>query len=299
MATRRHEPKVRPTGMANAISDHVPEGPTFSPSEAAIEGFRILGRHWRVVVGWAGFQIVAMVALCILMFLVLFAVVPFAGSREAAGNAGAAIGGLLLGLGGGVIEIVIICGLFRLLLRPDEPGFLHLRAGRDEARVFGAGLLLVLIALPVLVAGGLLVAALGHVSALFAIIAAPLVLVACYALLLRFGLTPVIAFAERRISPVAAWRRSRGQTWRLLGMALLQICLIALMAVLMWLVLFIASGLLTGFDDLNLTDAETLSAHPGRLVLQVLTELVLVPVFIVIGQTPWVSAYAALRGGEP
>src|SRR5437764_10480774 len=97
----------------------------FSPSDAAVEGFQVLHRHWRVVVGWAGFQIVAIVALCVLMFILLFAVVPFADSRDSAGNFGGVIGAVLLGFGGLGIELIILCGLFRLLLRPDEPGFLH------------------------------------------------------------------------------------------------------------------------------------------------------------------------------
>jgi len=274
------------------------EAAAFSPSDAAVEGFQVLGRHWRAVVGWAGFQIVAIVALVILLFVLLFAVVPFAGSREAAGSAGAVVGALLLGLGGLAIEIVIISGLYRLLLRPQEPGFLHLRLGRDEARVLGATLLLALLAVPLLVACAFLVAALGRVSGVVAIVATPVLLVACYALLLRLSLTPVIAFAERRISPADAWRRTRGQTWRLLGMALLQLCLIALLAVVTWLALFVASGLLTGFEDLGLTDAETLQAHPGRFLLQAVAELVLGPVFLVIGQAPWVAVYRALPGPE-
>ena len=266
----------------------------FSPSDAAVEGFQVLARHWRAIVGWAGFQIVAIVALCILLFLLLFAVVPFAGSREAAGSLGGAVGGVLLGLGGAGIELILLCGLCRLLLRADEPAFLHLRIGRDEARVLGAVFIVIIVALPLLMLSALVVAATARVSPWLAVAAAVVVLLADYALLLRIGLTPVIAFAERRISPAEAWRRSRGETWSLLGMAILRLFLLGLVAVVTWLALFVISGLTTGFSDLNLTDTETLSAHPGRFLLQAAAELMLVPVFLVIGQTPWVAAYRAL-----
>ena len=34
----------------------------FSASDAALEGFQVLHRHWRVVVGWAGFNLLALLA---------------------------------------------------------------------------------------------------------------------------------------------------------------------------------------------------------------------------------------------
>jgi uncharacterized membrane protein YecN with MAPEG domain len=123
-------------------------------------------------------------------------------------------------------------------------------------------------------------------------------LIAAYAVALRLGLTPVIAFAEKRISLIEAWRRTRGQTWRLIGMAVLLLCLIGVVAVVTWLAVFVVGGLLTGFQDLNLTDRETLAEHPGRYVLQVVVDLVLAPVFIVIGQAPWVAVYKALTPGR-
>jgi hypothetical protein len=266
----------------------------FSASDAAVEGFEVLRRHWRAAIGWAGFHLVALVALCILLFILLLGVVPFAGSREAAGTLGAAIGGVLLGIGSGAIELIVFCGLYRLLLRPDEPGFLHLRLGRDEARVLGASLLLIAIAVPLLAITALLVVAAGRISPVLAVVAALIVLLADYALLLRLGLTPVIAFAERQISPTESWRRTRGQTWRLLGMALLLLCLMGLIAVVTWLVVFVVSGLLTGFQDLNFGDAETLAAHPGRFILQLAFEILLAPMFLIIGQAPWVVVYRAL-----
>jgi hypothetical protein len=123
-------------------------------------------------------------------------------------------------------------------------------------------------------------------------------LIIAYAVALRLGLTPVIAFAEKRISLIEAWRRTRGQTWRLIGMAVLLLCLIAVVVVVTWLIVFVVSGFLTGFRDLNLTDRETLSEHPGRFVLQAVVELVLAPVFLVIAQAPWVAVYKALTPGR-
>lgn len=266
----------------------------FSPSDAAVEGFRAVGRHWRLVVGWALFNVVAFVALCVVLVVLLFAVVPFAGSRQAAGSWGAEAGAAVLGLGVLFVQLMIACGYYRLKLRPTDPGFLHLRIGADEVRVLGASLLVVIaIVPPALVAGGFVIMA-GRVSPWAAAIVAAAGALAVWLLLLRLELTPVIAFAERRISLAESWRRTRGQSWRLLGMALLLVCLIVLLAVVLWLLAFVVTGLATGFGDLGLSESETLSAHPARYVLQVGIEFLLVPVWIVIAQAPWVAVYKAL-----
>jgi len=271
---------------------------SFSPSDAAFEGFQALVRHWRAVVGWAGFQVVAMLALCIVMFVLLIGVVPFAASREAASSLGGIIGAVMLGVGGGLVQLVILTGLYRLMLTPEAPGFMHLRVGADEFRVLGAALLTAVVTIPLVALAIFLGVSAGHVSGAlgFGVLAG--LLIAAYAVVVRLGVTPVIAFAEKRISLVEAWRRTRGQTWRLVGMAVLLFCLIGVVVVVAWLAVFLISGLLTGFQDLNLTDRETLSEHPGRFVLQALVDLLLAPVFIVIGQAPWVAVYKALTPPE-
>jgi len=271
---------------------------SLSPSDAALEGFQVLKGHWRAVVGWAGFQIVAMVALLVVFFVLLLGVVPFTGSRDAASALGGSIAAVVLGVGGGLVQLVILTGLYRLLLTPDAPGFMHLRVGKDELRVFGAALLTAAVALPLMAAAILLGWAASRVSGWLGFGVLSAALLAAYAAALRLGLTPVIAFAEQRIDLMESWRRTRGQSWRLIGMAVLLLCLIGVVVVITWLAVFLVGGLMTGFQDLDLTDRETLSAHPARFVFQAIVELVLAPVFLVIGQAPWVAVYKALTPGR-
>lgn len=268
---------------------------SFSPSDAALEGFQLIPRHWRVVVGWSLFNLVALVALAIVLVVVLIGVVPFAGTREAAGVWGAILGALILGLGSAVVELVVWCGLLRLELAPDAPGFLHLRIGRDELRVIGAVLLMACVSIPLFVLALLLARLANEVSAPAAIIVAVAAMLAIYLLLLRLGLTPTIAFAERRISLAESWRRTRGQTWRLLGMALLLLCLMALIGLVIWIAMFVVSGMTTGFADMGLNGAEAFAAHPGRYLFETGVQLLLAPAWIVVGQAPWIAVYRALR----
>jgi len=267
---------------------------SFSPSDAALEGFQALGRHWRAVVGWGGFQIVAMVALLIVLVVLMVGVVPFTASTDAANKLGGVIGAVVLGVGGGLVQLVILTGLYRLMLTPEAPGFMHLRVGKDELRVLGAGLLTVLAAVSLAFIAIELGVAAGRVSSWAGFGVSAVLLIAAFTVLLRLSLTPVIAFAERRISLPESWRRTRGQTWRLFGMAVLLFCLIGVVTVMIWLGAFIVGGLLTGFQDLNLTDRETLMEHPGRFLFQALVELLLAPVFLVLGHAPWVAVYKAL-----
>jgi hypothetical protein len=266
----------------------------FSPSDAALEGFRLLRRRWRAAAGWSLFNLVALVALLVLLVVVVIGVVPFAGSREAAGVWAALLGGLILGLGSLAVEVVIWCGVLRVELAPEAPGFLHLRIGRDELRVLGAALLLTLAAL-VLAAAAFLLARLAALASPAAGLAVgALGLVAAYVVLLRLGLTPVIAFAERRISLPASWRRTHGQTWRLLGMAVLLACLVLLLWAVVSIAILAVSAATTGFSDFGLSGAEALAAHPGRYLFETGVQLLLAPIWIILGQAPWVAAYRAL-----
>src|SRR6185503_4392972 len=153
--------------------------------------------------------------------------------------------------------------------------FLHLRIGRDELRVLAALLLLVLVAalLAALLVGVILLGA--RASPALAVLVGFVGAIGVYGVLLRLGLVSPIAFAERRISLAESWRRTRGQFWSLVGMALLLLCFTALLAVIVWLVLFLLIGFATGFSDLGLSGAEAIQAHPGRYVLQLAVQVLL------------------------
>jgi hypothetical protein len=268
----------------------------FSASDAAVEGFHVLRREWRVVIGWAVFNVIAllaMVAVTVIVLLGLYGATGI-GSSERSTQLAGLIGGLVTGLGTVATQVVILSALYRLMLRREAPGFLHLRIGREEGRVF-----LVLLVLMVGVAGlcalaaGLVAAASG-ISAKLAVGGGVGLAVVIYLLTVRFSLAPVASFATARINLVETWRITRGQSWALFGMGLLVACIVAVVAIAIWVALFIIGGVLTGFHDLGLSGQEALTAHPGRYVFQIVAEIILAPVFLVITQSPWVAAYKAL-----
>jgi len=265
----------------------------FSASDAALEGFQVLKAHWRVAVGWALFYVVASVAVVVAGAVVSVVLVGSGALSQSAMQAvlGPAVGLLVL-VG---VPLVLAGGVYRLLLAPEAPGFLHLRLGADELRLLAvwAGLAVV-IAL-----GGFAVAFLagGLSSAVSRWIGWPAAIAGAVALWLvtaRLGLAQARVLAERRIDFIGAWRLGRGRSWALVGMGVISACLLGMIGVVTWIVLFVLGGALTGFHDLSLSDAESLTAHPGRYLFEAVAELLLTPVFIVLAHAPVAAAYREL-----
>lgn len=277
----------------------------FSASDAALDGFRVIQRHWRVVAGWAGFNLLALVGMVLISAIGILAAVAVIsvshGGREAAAMMGSLIGGLVGGIGTLLIEVAVVTALFRMLLRGGEPGFFYLRLGRDEARLLGVWLTVLLGAfvLAFLLVGVISLAGrLGTWAGLLTAVAG----VAGFVWLgVRLSLAGPITFAERRFGLAAAWRMSRGRFWPLLGMTLLSLCLLALVAVAAWILLFLAMGAVSGFQGgmITLSDPESLRSHPGRYLLQLGAQLLFAPVLWVISQAPLMNAYRAFSEAPP
>ncbi|HVI33128.1 hypothetical protein [Phenylobacterium sp.] len=271
----------------------------FSASDAAVEGFRVIRSQWRLVVGWALFNVLGLVAASVLAAVLIGIAAVASTTSETAGAVGGAIGGLVLAFAAFAVEVMIVAALFRRLLRDEPPGFLHLRFGPDELRVAAVWLVM----LSAFVAGGLLALYLSSLAGRAGgwRIGVPAIIVLFGALgwlALRLSLAAPIAVAERRIGFAASWRLTKGHTASLLGMAVLTFCLLAMIMVLAWLALALISGAATGWRDLGLllrTDANAVSERPGFYAVQLLVQFLFAPVLWVISQAPLVAAYLGLK----
>jgi hypothetical protein len=271
---------------------------SFSASDAALEGFQVIRTHWRVALGWCLFSIVGFVGLVIVAFFVILAAAFVVTSREQAGAAGGLIGAVVLGLGGAAIQGLIVAALYRMRLRPGEaPGLYYLRISKDEGRLLGLWLVMTVAFVALMMAGFLLLRALEPVSGL-AVGAGTLAYLALLVwLAIRFSLAGPANFATGRLGLADSWRLTKGRFWALLGMTVLALCLLVLIAVVLFILTAVIQAAIGGFHTLapvSLSDPQALAERPGAYAFALVAELVIAPLYLVIGQAPYATAYQAL-----
>jgi hypothetical protein len=271
---------------------------SFSASDAALEGFQVIRTQWRVALGWCLFSIVGFVGLVVVAFFAILAASFAVASREQAGAAGGLIGAVVLGLGGAAIQGLIVAALYRMQLRPDAaPGLYHLRISRDEGRLLGLWLAMAVAFVALMMAGFPLLRALEPVGGLAVwagTLAYPALLVW---LAIRFSLAGPANFATGRFGLADSWRLTKGRFWALLGMTVLALCLLVLIAVVLFILTAVIQAAIGGFHTLapvSLADPQAFAERPGAYVFALVAELVIAPLYLVIGQAPFAAAYKAL-----
>ena len=274
----------------------------FSASDAALEGFQVLRSHWRVVLGWCVFTLLSFVGLVVAAFIVIALVTINATSKDQASMLGGAAGGLVLGLGGAAIQWMVLAALYRMSLRAGEaPGAYYLRLSKDEGRLFGLWLVLLVGFLCLITAGFLAVRWLAHFGAAVGGIGTLAFLLLMLWLAIRTSLAGPANFATGRFGLADSWRLTRGRFWALVGMSVLAGCLLALIAVVLFVSVALLQAAIGGFHTLapvSLSDPQALAERPGAYVFGLIAELAVGPLYLVIGQMPFVAAYKTLSAAE-
>ncbi|MGZ3404707.1 MAG: hypothetical protein ACXU8P_14385 [Phenylobacterium sp.] len=267
----------------------------FSASDAALEGFQVIRRHWRLIVGWAGFNLLGLVA-AVAIFIIAGVFYAATAGGDAA-QFGETVGGPLVTLATLVIQLMIGMAVYRLMFRPEERGWLYLRFGPDELRGIGVTLVFAAgVGTVALLAVGVARAVPAGVDSMIVGLAA---IGVAYWLIVRFGFAGPLCVAERRLDFARSWRLSRGHTWSLIGMTLLAGCLGLLMSVVVWGAFFLLTLSVVGFQELgNLAGPEGFRDHPGLFLLQAIAPFLFGPFAIVVSCAPWAAAYQALTAPE-
>jgi hypothetical protein len=270
----------------------------FSASDAALEGFQVLRKDWRIVIGWCLFSVIAFVALLVVAFIAITFSTVAASSRDQATAVGGVIGGLVLGLGGVMVEVAVTVALYRLMLQPQtRPELFYLRISRAEGRLLGLWVVVLAAVGALSAAAFFAVRGLTQLGGAAAGAGAVAFLVLLLWLTLRFSLAGPANFEAGGLGLAQSWRLTRGRVWPLAGTWLLSFCLLALIAVVLWLATALLQGAIGGFHSLapvDLSDREALSERPGAYIFGFLAELVLGPVFWVISQAPYAAIYRRL-----
>lgn len=230
---------------------------TFSPTDAALEGFRLTRERPRALLIWSVFQFVVSIIMAFLMIslggqhLMAIEQASADGSADPATllaefTALAPLYAVMLPVGL-LMMAIMAAAVYRAVLEPgdDRRGFLRL--GADELRLAAlkviyvfvwAGIVFAVVLVAALAAAAarqLGDAASGFVGLCVGLFAVGLLLF----ITVRLSLAPAITFAEKRISIFESWSLTRGMFWRLLGAYSLAVAAIVVVA-LLGLVIFTA-----------------------------------------------------------
>ena len=266
---------------------------TFSASDAAFEGFRIVRRRPLAVLAWALAYIVAFALGFVLVGQSVMSVMSQVEALEQGGTPTMAdlqpvfqAYGTILGVAWPLalgLSVVLTTAIARAVLRPKDSAFGYLRVGRDELRVLGAIVVMsLLLGVYYVVVGGVAVGLGAYAyssSQGWAWLACVLVGIAGFCgliwLAVRLSLMVPVIVAEQRFSLFASFPLTRRRFWPLLGMALL--------AGIMSIVVSFLGGLVS--MPITLLTGGTMASQFQGLEGQTLPEIlrVLAPVLIVSG----------------
>lgn len=292
---------------------------TFSATNAAFEGFRVVRRKPLALVFWALFYM--------LIMLVGFAaigtsVVGLIGAAEQLESGGTpsieslmplmqtylAIIGVVLPLSL-VATSVLYAAIARSVVRPAESAFGYLRLGADEFRVLVVSIaVFLLMTLAALVIWGVVGVVIGLVASadmpVLWVVVVLLVLAAIALFIwlsLRLSLAIPITVAERRIAILDSFAVTRGRFWPLLGMALiagLMSFVVSLLGSMVFLPVQLATGGLNRLGDLEgeslMVIAQT--AWPAILAWVVINAIIQA-LQVAVVYAPFSAAYRDIKGG--
>jgi hypothetical protein len=209
--------------------------------------FRLFRERPATVAIWAGIYILLGVAMPLLMRPSMEAAMASGAVEPGAGGPFAMFGWsiVLIWIGSALFYAVMICAVFRAILRPSESSFASLRLGMDELRFIGLALLLgvglfIIALLGMLlfgvVFGGLIMATGGGAGgAILGFLLWLAVLCGCVYLWVRLSLIFPVTFVRRRMAVDEAWALTRGRFWTLFASYLvIWLITIAILMIVIW-----------------------------------------------------------------
>ena len=281
----------------------------FSPSDAALEGFRLTREHPGVVLAWSAVYFGGILLIGLTMMATLgpqFIALARKGQLNTDPEATAALltqswpAFLLVLLMTALLMSIIAAGVMRLVLRPVEHGFAHLRVGRDELRLAAANLVCILIYAISAVVGLVVTAGAAQSGTVGAVIAGAVALAFAVWIGVRLSLLLPTVFVTGKVSLRLAWRKTEGHFWSLFGMIVMSVIFYVIVYILFSIVSIAvveATGGQAAIQDITRLTPLTAMTFLITLVLQLLLQVLQ----IVMIYAPFAIAYRELAsdGDQP
>jgi hypothetical protein len=292
---------------------------SFSATDAAFEGFRVVRQHPRALVFWALFYAVLIAAALALVGGSVIGLMSMAEQLETSGAASpeaflpvltsyAAILGVILPISL-VASAMLYAAVSRAVLRPAESAFGYLRLGMDEVRVLVVSVALFLVYMVLATVVAVLIGVVAGIAtsaempALWLVVV--LLVIAAAALFIwlsvRLCLAIPITMAERRIAIFDSFGVTKGRFWPLLGMALLagvMSIVVSLLGSLVAMPVQLATGGLQGLAELEGEGLPViLQAAWPAIAAWVVVNAIMSALQVAVVYAPFSAAYRDLRTG--
>lgn len=266
-----------------------------------------------------GFRLFKEQPISVIIWAVVFALYSFATTALAMGgmaynfeamrvgavSPAAAFGAIFLfGAIALVFWSVMLCAVYRVMLRPDERSFAGLRLGMDELRMIGLFLILVVAGIFLaivfslffaLVLGGTLAATGGGGGSVLLIILIYLAfLVGMIYFAVRFSLVFAMTFVRRRIAIDAGWALTRGNFWTLF---LVYLVLFVIMLVLYSVLILPFSGPFMGEMMQAMRNPEAMQSAQAQAQLDLAARPIMVTIVLTLLSAIVQAVLHALNGG--
>jgi hypothetical protein len=279
----------------------------FSASEAALEGFRLTRERPGTIFGWGVVYAICMFVIGRLMLVSLDPqLIELTRKKGLEQQDIDQISGLLAQSWPAFLLVLVLVtallstlmgGIYRLVLRPGEKGFLHLRFGKDELRLTGVNLLLFAFGMICLTAELAAVAAADQQGGIAGVAALVLPLVTVW-VGVRLSLATPMSFALHKFAIKDAWAASHGRFWSLFGMIVLAV----IFYVMVWLLISIIGAALIGVAG-GAQALENIKSLTGAAIigvaLYVFLQLILQVIQVVMLYAPFAVAYQQVHGDPP
>lgn len=291
----------------------------FSPTDAAFEGFRLSREQPKALLVWTGVSLLSSVVSAIYLINIGPEARDFleAGAKSESADPAQMFAFLqamapmsLLGL---LVQCVMACAVYRIMLRPEDKGFGYLKLGMDELRLIALTLIYVVLAMGLIVVASLAAgiatvaaAALGQGAAMFVgLVMYVFILGLLLFVAVRMSLAPVLTFARQKIDVFGSWKLTHSQFWRLVGAYSLAVSCIIVVALLVLVIFTAVAALITGgsveaAQAVFNPDHTSLATYFAPLtVLYLLLASGMTALYYVVICAPAAVAFQALSKGEP
>jgi len=290
---------------------------TFSATDAAFEGFRVVRRHPLAVIFWTALYLVFLSA-----FFGVFGsgLASFMAATETLQGTEPtpaeleSLSPILLGLFALAAPAALLLGAIlnaavaRAVIRPQDKAFGYLRLGADELRVlavtvvmsivFGVGTMVAFTLVGV--CAGLAAAANAGLGWLVGIVLGLGAVVAVVWMMVRLSLAVPVTIAERRISLFDSFALTKGHALSLLGMAVIAFIMTFLVGMLMTVVALPLPMTTGGLEQLAALDGSSnldiLRAAGPAIAVFVVVNAVVSALQQAVQFAPFSAAYLGLKG---